>query len=87
MMRGGYTLRTNADKDLVRDIKATMCYLACDYYEKMEKYKKSGDLQEVQELSDRRKINIGIELYKAPKIIFQSNLVELFFFESEHYEM
>eukprot|EP00041_Stephanoeca_diplocostata_P022556 m.539834 g.539834 ORF g.539834 m.539834 type:complete len:1135 (-) comp22093_c0_seq3:103-3507(-) len=69
----GYSFTTTAERDIIRDIKETLCFAAADFEHSL-----STDVTEKSyELPDGQCISIGNELFRAPEIFFAPGITGL----------
>jgi len=71
----GYSFTTSAEREIVRDLKEKLCYIALDFDMEMKAALESPAVEKTFGLPDGNLVTVGNERFRCPEVLFQPSFV------------
>jgi actin-related protein len=71
----GYSFTTSAEREICRDIKEKLCYIAPNFDTELESTQYSRAIEKSYELPDGNVIRVGAERFRCPESLFQPSFM------------
>merc|ERR1712232_137997 len=71
----GYDFTTTSEREIVRDMKENLCYVALDFDTEMRAASESSDKEKTYKLPDDSIITVGNERFRGPEVLFNQSMI------------
>jgi len=73
----GYSFKSTAEKEIVKEIKEKICYVALDYQKDLAEFEENQSKKSVYNLPDGQNITVGNLAIRTPECLFQPKILGL----------
>jgi actin, other eukaryote len=75
LMERGHTFTTTSEREIVRDIKEKLCYVANDFQQELARSVDSNVMEKNYQLPDGQMISVGNERFRCPEVLFTPSMI------------
>ncbi|KAL5527022.1 hypothetical protein ACEPAG_5813 [Sanghuangporus baumii] len=75
LLERGLNFTTSAEREIARDIKEKMCYVALNFEKELETATTASTIDKTYELPDGRTVTIGDERFRTPEALFDPSVL------------
>jgi len=75
LTESGHSFTTSAEREIVRDMKEKLCYVALNFDEEMAKFENNSNLTKQYELPDGNVVKVGDPRIRGPEVLFQPQFI------------
>ena len=71
----GYSLVSTAEREIARDMKEKLCYVAYDFDKELKESQNSSKLEKSYEMPDGKMIQVNSERFRVPEALFNPSML------------